>query len=224
MKFVRVLCVSLSVCRAESCAPEDTIKQLVGDLGDELEDALPEIASVVKNIALVVEAGTGDASCFSDNVAGCISALLNDAGVISEAVEGFGSAASVLADALAAFVGVPWDCLIEDGFDFANQTISDLEPALTPFLNEIEKLVEVEVKVVEKVIQLFFSHFPSLAKSKLKNPTIQLVDNSTKLLSPFYEDIRNVTSFPRFNESFGSQIDGIQTALNSLSNSTSSLV
>lgn len=222
MRYFTILCLAL--CRADdkSCPPEDTIKKLVADVGNNVQNSLPQITDIVKDIADIVGIATGVTTCFSDNVGSCISQLLQSGGVVSDIVGLVGDGTGLFSDLVSGIEGVPWTCLAEDGTEFANQCIKDLEPAFSPFLDELKKLLEVDEQLVKEIVKLLFSKIPGPIKNEIKSPISVFSQNITDGVYPLVNELNSIKSVSPVNDAFGAQIDDVASALNNLTGSLSS--
>lgn len=224
MRYFTILCIALCRAADNSCPPEDTIKKLLGDVDNNVQKSLPQITDIVKDIADIVGIATGDSACFSDNVGTCIVQLLQSGGVFSDVTGLVGDGTGLFSDLVSSVEGVPWGCIAQDGAGFASQSLKDLEPLFSPFLDELKKLLDADEQLVKQIIKLLLSKIPGPQHNEVKSPISSLSQNITDGVQPLVNELNSMKSVSPINNAFGAQIDDVGSAFSNLTSTLSSLL
>lgn len=218
MRYTAILCLALSTA-SSSCPPQDTVKQLFGNVEDKFQDSLPKINGIVKDVTDIIDTVTGDSTCLSGDVSTCISKLLKSTSALNDVKDSVSEGGSIFSDVLSSITGAPWKCLVEDGFDFANQTVTGLEPVFTPFLDELKKLLELDEQLIKEVAKLLTTKIHGGKQAELKSPINIFSHNLTEEVKPVVSELDSLKSVPTVEETLGGQIDEVGSALNNLTSS-----
>lgn len=218
MRYTAILCLAL--CSASSsCPPQDTVKQLFGNVENKFQDFLPRINNIAKDVASVVDTVAGDSSCLTGDIGTCISKLLQSSSILKDVKDSVGQGEGIFSDVLSSITGAPWKCLAEDGFDFANQTVTGLEPVFSPFLDELKTLLDLDEKIIKEFAKLLIPKIPGEKQAEIKSPITTFSHNLTEGVKPVVSELDSLKSVPSVEEILGSQIDEVGSALSNLTSS-----